>query len=89
MRIRQSGETCLYGQRLAVGYSALKRDGTRDRLKPFDTKGITPAASYTSTVEDLAKFASWQFRLLHTGKEDVLKASTLREMQRVQFLDPN
>ena len=79
----------LYGQRLAVGYSALKRDGTRDRLKPFDTKGITPAAGYTSTVEDLAKFASWQFRLLHTGKEDVLKASTLREMQRVQFLDPN
>jgi CubicO group peptidase (beta-lactamase class C family) len=78
----------LYGKRLAVGYGALKRDGTRDRLKPFDTKGITPAAGYTSTVEDLAKFVEWQFRLLRTGKEDVLKASTLREMQRVQFLDP-
>jgi CubicO group peptidase (beta-lactamase class C family) len=78
----------LYGKRLAAGYGALKRDGTRDRLKPFDTRGITPAAGYTSTVEDLAKFAEWQFRLLRTGKEDVLKASTLREMQRVQFLDP-
>ena len=78
----------LYGKRLAVGYGALKRDGTRDLLKPFNARGITPAAGYTSTVQDLAKFASWQFRLLRTGKEDVLKASTLREMQRVQFMDP-
>jgi len=78
----------LYGKRLAVGYGALKRNGTRDRVKPFDTKGITPAAGYTSTVEDLGKFASWQFRLLRTGKEEVLKASTLREMQRVQYMDP-
>ncbi|MGC2616826.1 MAG: serine hydrolase domain-containing protein [Terracidiphilus sp.] len=78
----------LYGKRLAVGYGALKRDGARDLLKPFNARGITPAAGYTSTVQDLAKFASWQFRLLRTGKEDVLKASTLREMQRVQFMDP-
>ena len=61
---------------------------SRELLKPFNTQGITPAAGYTSTVQDLAKFASWQFRLLRTGKPDVLKASTLREMQRVQFLDP-
>jgi CubicO group peptidase (beta-lactamase class C family) len=79
----------LYGKRLAVGYGALKRDGSRDRLKPFDTKGITPAAGYTSTVEDLGRFASWQFRLLRTGNENVLKASTLREMQRVQYMDPD
>jgi CubicO group peptidase (beta-lactamase class C family) len=79
----------LYGKRLAVGYGALKRDGTRDVVKPFNTKGITPAAGYTSTVEDLGKFASWQFRLLRTGQTDVLKAPTLREMQRVQFLDPD
>lgn len=78
----------LYGKQLAVGYGALKRDGTRDLVKPFNTRGITPAAGYTSTVEDLAKFASWQFRLLRTGKENLLKASTLREMQRVQYMDP-
>ena len=77
----------LYGKRLAVGFGALKRDGSRDLLKPFDTRGILPAAGYTSTVEDLAGFASWQFRLLRTGQADVLKASTLREMQRVQFID--
>lgn len=79
----------LYGKRLAVGYGALKRDGTRDLVKPFNTRGITPAAGYTSTVEDLGKFASWQFRLLRTGQATVLKAPTLREMQRVQFMDPD
>ena len=79
----------LLGKQLAVGYSAMKRDGTRDLLKPFDTKGITPAAGYTSTVEDLGKFASWQFRLLRTGQANLLKPSTLYEMQRVQFMDPN
>ena len=79
----------LYGKQLAVGYGALKRDGTRDLVKPFNTRGVTPAAGYTSTVEDLGKFASWQFRLLRTGETNVLQAPTLREMQRVQFMDPD
>lgn len=79
----------LYGKQLAVGYGALKRDGTRDLLKPFNTRGITPAAGYTSTVVDLGKFASWQFRLLRTGQASALQAPTLREMQRVQFMDPD
>lgn len=79
----------LYGKQLAVGYGALKRDGTRDTVKPFNTQGVTPAAGYTSTVVDLGKFASWQFRLLRTGHENTLKAPTLREMQRVQFMDPD
>ncbi|WP_421852352.1 serine hydrolase domain-containing protein [Novosphingobium sp.] len=79
----------LYGKRLAVGWGAIKRDGTRDLLKPFDTRGIGPAAGYTSTVEDLGRFAIWQFRLLRSGQPEVLKASTLAEMQRVQFTDPD
>lgn len=79
----------LWGKQMAVGYGALKRDGTRDAVKPFNTRGVTPAAGYTSTVEDLGKFASWQFRLLKTGQGGVLKAPTLREMQRVQYMDPD
>ena len=86
---RPSYPTELIGKQLAVGWSSLKRDGTRDLLPPFDTKGVTPAAGYTSTVEDLGKFASWQFRLLRSGKESLLKPSTLYEMQRVQFMDPS
>lgn len=79
----------LYGSRLAAGFGAIKRDGSRDLLRPFDTKGVAPAAGLTSTVEDLGKFAIWQFRLLKSGKTELLKSSTLEEMQRVQFLDPD
>jgi len=78
----------LYDQRLAVGWGAITRSGTRDLLKPFDTRAMTPAAGYTSTVEDLGQFAAWNFRVLRTEQQEVLKASTLREMQRVQFVDP-
>jgi len=79
----------LYGKQLAVAYSSIKRDGTRDVVKPFNARGITPAAGYTSTVIDLGRFASWNFRLLRSDKPDVLKPSTLREMQRVQYMDPD
>ena len=78
-----------YGQQLAKGYSALKRDLTRDDINLFQGNGITSAAGFSSTVEDLASFASWQFRLLENGGEEILKAATLKEMQRVHFLDPN
>ena len=75
--------------KLATGYSALKRDGTRDMLRLFQARGIAPAAGFSSTVEDLARFASWQFRLLEKGGEEILKASTLREMHRVHWVDPD
>lgn len=77
----------MYGQRLAQGFGSLKRDGTRDLLKPFDTGGLTAAAGFTSTALDLARFASWQLRLLKNGGTEVLRASTLREMQRMQWVD--
>jgi CubicO group peptidase (beta-lactamase class C family) len=78
----------LYNKRLAVGWGAMTREGARELLKPFDTRAMTPAAGYTSTAEDLGQFAAWQFRLLRKNHREVLKASTLREMQRVQFMDP-
>ncbi|MCL4806663.1 MAG: beta-lactamase family protein [Thermoanaerobaculia bacterium] len=76
------------GNRLATGYTAPRRDGTREKVPPYEVRGIAPAAGFTSTVEDLGRFASWQFRLLGTGKTEVLDADTLREMHRVQFMDP-
>jgi len=79
----------LWRGKLATGYSALKRDGNRDMLNLFQADGISPAAGFSSTVEDLARFASWQFRLLEKGGEEILKASTLREMQRVHWMDPD
>jgi len=77
------------GKRLATGYSALTREGRRSPLPFFKAQGIAPAAGYASTVEDLARFASWQFRVLGSGREEVLKANTLREMHRVHWVDPD
>ncbi len=75
--------------RLAVGHTALRRDGTRDPVPLFDIAGIAPAAGFVSSAADLAKFAAWQSRLLDDGGEEVLRASTLREMQRVHWVDPD
>ena len=86
---RPSFPTARLGKDMAVGWGARKRDGSRELLPPFDTRAIAPAAGFTSNVQDLARFASWQFRLLKTEKAEVLRASTLREMQRVQFVDPD
>lgn len=77
------------GKKLAIGYGATKRDGSRERVNLFDTRGIAAAAGFSSNVEDLAKFASWQLRLLNTEGTELLKSSTLKEMQRVQWMDPD
>lgn len=81
--------TELQGQRLAQAWGSLRRDGTREALKPYAAGGITPAAGFSSTVEDLARFAAWQFRLRKQGGRELLKVATLREMQRVQWTDPD
>ncbi|MDX1642989.1 MAG: serine hydrolase domain-containing protein [Thermoanaerobaculia bacterium] len=75
--------------RLAVGHTALGRDGSRDPVPLFDIAGIAPAAGFVSSAVDLAKFAAWQSRLLDEGGETVLRASTLREMHRVHWVDPD
>ncbi|MFN2458743.1 MAG: serine hydrolase domain-containing protein [Chitinophagaceae bacterium] len=79
----------LWGNQLATGYSALYRDGQRKKLPFFNANGIAAAAGFSSTVEDLARFAAWQFRLLSTGGKELIRASTLREMHRVQWMEPD
>lgn len=78
----------LRGGRLATGYAARQRDGTRAPVTFFQARAFAPAAGFASTAEDLARFASWQFHLLAGGGSEVLAANTLREMQRVHFTDP-
>ena len=79
----------LYGQQMAVGWGALEANGTRPEVGLFDPAGITPAAGFTASVADLAKFASWTFRVASSGEEEVLRPSTLREMQRVHYISPD
>ncbi len=79
----------LYGEELAVGYSAPMREGKREKIQLFDAKGIQAAAGFSSNVEDLSNFASWQFRLLDTTATEILKPSTLRNMHNVHWMDPD
>ena len=76
-------------KQLATAYSVRLRDGSRKVIPFYLVNGIAPAAGFASTAEDLAKFASWQFRLLDKGGWEVLAANTLKEMHRVHWLDPN
>jgi CubicO group peptidase (beta-lactamase class C family) len=75
------------GQRMATGYSALSREHKRTPVPFYQVRGIAPAAGFASTVEDLARFASWQLRLLSNGGREVVSAETLREMQRPQWIE--
>lgn len=77
------------GDRLATGYARRNRDGERPEAPFFQAHGIAPAAGFASSVEDLARFASWQFRLLEGGGAEVLDPNTLREMHRVHWVDPD
>ncbi len=75
--------------RLATGYTAIGRDGKRHVVPDYSVRGISPAAGFVSTVEDLGRFASWQFRALAGEDQSVLDRNTLREMHRVHWLEPD
>jgi CubicO group peptidase (beta-lactamase class C family) len=79
----------LRGRELAVPYGHRKFGWERRPHEPYRINALAPAAGFVSTVEDLAKFASWQFRLLGRGGTEILKATTLREMQRLHYLPPD
>ena len=75
---------------LAVGYGR-RLPGSLDRAtSPFvDIAGLTPAGNLASCVEDLAKFAMLQFRRGPAGGSQILAGSTLAEMQRIHWLEPD
>ena len=73
--------------RVATGYGYPGRARDPARMPRYDTRGITPAAGFASTALDLARFAAWQFRVLAGETDKVLGGNTLREMQRVHWLD--
>ncbi len=79
----------LYGDQLAYGYTVLLRDGTRQKDEFFQTNGIMAAAGFSSTVVDLASFASWHLRLLDSDEPEILRPSTLRYMHNVHYTDPS
>jgi len=74
---------------LATGYGRRMPDGTRQVMPFVDARGMAPATGLTSTVEDMARFVSAQFRKGHAGEERILSAASLREMHRVRMMENN
>ncbi len=74
---------------LAVGYGRLMPDGTRAANPFIDARGMAAATGITSTVEDMARFASAQFRRGPMGGSRVLSTGSLRDMHRVRVLETN
>jgi hypothetical protein len=64
-------------------------DGTRAVLPFVDARGMGSATGITSTVEDMAKFVSAQFRSGSMGGRQILSSGSLREMHRVRRLENN
>lgn len=74
---------------LAVGYGRRMPDGSREVLPFVDARGMAAATGITSTVEDMAKFVSAQFRTGPMGGRQILSTGSLREMHRVRVLENN
>jgi CubicO group peptidase (beta-lactamase class C family) len=74
---------------LAVGYGRIMPDHSR-AVNPFiDARGMGAATGITSTVEDMARFVSAQFRKGRMGGRQILSTGSLREMHRVRVLENN
>ena len=77
-------------ERLAVGYGRRLPGKLERDIMPFtDCRGITPAANMATTVSDLARFASFHLGDGAVGEHRLLRQRTLREMQRVHWLNPD
>jgi CubicO group peptidase (beta-lactamase class C family) len=72
---------------MAIGYGRRMPDGSRESIPFVDARGMGSATGITSTVEDMAKFVSAQFRAGKTGGRQILNTGSLREMHRVRSLE--
>jgi CubicO group peptidase (beta-lactamase class C family) len=74
---------------LATGYQRRVPGAPRELERFVDIGAEMPAGNLASSVEDLAKFASLQLRDGPAGGAQILSGSTLREMHRVHWLQPD
>jgi CubicO group peptidase (beta-lactamase class C family) len=73
--------------KMATGYGRRMPDGSREVLPFVDARGMAAATGLTSTVDDMAKFVSAQFRTGQRGGDRILSTPSLREMHRVRMLE--
>jgi CubicO group peptidase (beta-lactamase class C family) len=86
-----AGASVGHDVRLAKAYGRWPRNGDREALSDEADMDLamTPAGGYVSTLQDLARFVMWQFRVLDGEAAGVLTEATLREMQTLQWPDPS
>ena len=77
-------QSSLYGNKHAIGYTAVNRYGKRNRASFYQGKALQPAMGISSTALDMAKFAMWQFRLAVSSKAEIMQPSTLKSMYKTQ-----
>lgn len=74
------------GKGFARGYFVRDAKGQRKPVPSHQFLAYAPAAGIASSVNDMARFAAWNFRLREQGGEEILKATTLKQMQRVHWV---
>lgn len=74
---------------LATGYGRRMPQSARRTLPFIDSQGMAAATGVTSTLADMAKFVSLQFRKSKPGGAQILSAGALRQMHRVRMLENN
>lgn len=72
---------------LAVPYARRMPDGTRQVLPFVDARGMAAATGITSTVDDMARFVSAQFRRGRMGGAQLLSTGSFREMHRPRSME--
>jgi CubicO group peptidase (beta-lactamase class C family) len=72
---------------LATGYGRRMPDGSRAVMPFVDARSMASATGLTSSVEDMARFVSAQFRDGSRGDNRLLSTPSLREMHRVRMLE--
>ena len=72
---------------MAKGYNRRMPDGSRETLGFVDARGMGAATGITSTVGDMGKFVSAQFRRGPRGGAQILNTASLREMHKVRNLE--
>jgi len=65
-------QSSLYGNKHAIGYTAINRDGKRKVANFYQTKAMQSAAGISTTANDLAKFIKWQFRLVDAVDSEIM-----------------
>lgn len=74
---------------LATPYGRRLPDGTREIFPFVDARGMAAATGLTSTLEDMAKYVSAQFRRGPRGGAQIASSGSLRELHRVRSVEEN